>query len=612
MGLSKESLLKGRKRMKEFITKKDWQENFEMMMCPLKPFYVEIPGKLKLGTHGTVYSESTREVEAFLRPLWGFGPYLIGGEDEALLNEYLKGITVGTDPRNEDYWGDVTNYDQLIVEMASLSTCLLLNKEKVWDRLPKEIQINLANWLIKVNDCKIPKNNWYFFRILVNVALMKCGKPYSQEQIDSDFEVIEGFYCENGWYFDGADTQFDYYISFAIHYYSLIYSHFMAEEDPERTKIIKERAIAFAQTFKYWFDTDGEGLPFGRSLTYRFAQVSFFSALVFADVEALPWGEIKGLISRHLKNWMSKEIFSTDGLLTVGYHYENLVMSEGYNGPGSPYWAMKSFLLLAVPDEHPYWQAEVTPLKIEQRMLAVPESKNFYQYNEKLTHLQAFPAGQFVNQQSFPHAKYSKFVYSTKFGFSVPKSDYWYYEGAYDSTLALSKEDHYFRAKGLDRAFSILSDRVIHEWMPWEDVSIRSTIIPLENCHVRVHEVETKEPLTAFDGGFCVPFEQKIPQSQGLRIEVKSEMGTTSIEGIHGYQEAQALRPEPNTNVFFQRTILPYVRTDLKAGKHVLISLVSGILSDETLVRPMIKKQEEQIVIKQNNKTIELTTSFWR
>ena len=40
-----------------------------------------------------------------------------------------------------------------------------------------------------------------------------------------------------------------------------------------------------------------------------------------------------------------------------------------------------------------------------------------------------FPAGQFINYQAHAHDKYSKFVYSSHFGFSTIKSDYWYYEG---------------------------------------------------------------------------------------------------------------------------------------------------------------------------------------
>ena len=58
--------------------------------------------------------------------------------------------------------------------------------------------------------------------------------------------------------------------------------------------------------------------------------------------------------------------FTTDGLLSVGYDYQNMVFAEGYNGPGSPYWAFKTFILLAVPKDHPYWQAETQPISFQK------------------------------------------------------------------------------------------------------------------------------------------------------------------------------------------------------------------------------------------------------
>ncbi len=54
-----------------------------------------------------------------------------------------------------------------------------------------------------------------------------------------------------------------------------IYATFMQDEDPEWAQRFKERAILFAQDFVYYFDEDGEALPYGRSLTYRFAQRAF-------------------------------------------------------------------------------------------------------------------------------------------------------------------------------------------------------------------------------------------------------------------------------------------------------------------------------------------------
>jgi hypothetical protein len=591
-----------------FLTKSDFKEAFNELTKPLQTHLKnDRPGHLDLGTSGSVYDKDRQEVEAFMRPIWGLGP-LLTSSDSSLLADYLKGIVEGTTPDSPNYWGEILDFDQLIVEMASLSTMILLNPEKVWQRFSKTEQQNIHDWLIKVNDHTIPRNNWHFFRVLVNLAMKKCQLPYSPQQMEEDLAILDSFYVGKGWYYDGVETQADYYISFAFHYYSLVYCHFMEEEDSKRVVVMKERAAKFAQSFKYWFDATGRALPFGRSLAYRFAQCSFWSALVFANVEALPWGELKGLISRNMHQWFDQDILNQSGVLSVGYAYENLVFAEGYNAPGSPYWACKSFLLLAVPDNHPFWEAEALPLKIVDKTLAAPESRNYYQYNESLTDLQAFPAGQFVNFQSHASAKYSKFVYSTNFGFSTPKSNYWYYEGAFDNCLALAEDEHYFRTKGLDDEYQILQDRIIHRWSPWEDVQLTSTIIPLENCHVRIHEMVTKRKLTAYEGSFSVPFDstQKIARDTA---SCRSAIGTSTITNIIGFNEADVVRCEPNTNVLFQLTKLPYLKTTLVPGKHRLISLVSGVVPKETLLTPTIQLEGDNLIISQKDKNMRLHLS---
>ena len=62
-------------------------------------------------------------------------------------------------------------------------------------------------------------------------------------------------------------------------------------------------------------------------------------------------------------------------------------------------------------------------------------------------HVLGYPHGLMIDGQAHAPAKYSKFVYSTKFGFSVPKAGITYEEGAFDNTLALSRDGEYFRTK---------------------------------------------------------------------------------------------------------------------------------------------------------------------
>ena len=57
--------------------------------------------------------------------------------------------------------------------------------------------------------------------------------------------------------------------------------------------------------------------------------------MAFAGAE-VPMGQLKALVLGNLRYWGSQPIFDRGGILTIGYQYPNLIMSERYNAPGSP------------------------------------------------------------------------------------------------------------------------------------------------------------------------------------------------------------------------------------------------------------------------------------
>lgn len=587
---------------KQFESKDDFKESFLDIMQPLIVLMRNgRKGRIDLGESGTVYSEDIRHIESFLRPLWAFGPFLVSYHNKELETIYLEGIRAGVNPEHPDYWGLVNDYDQRLVEMASLATTLLLAKDKTWDLLNEKEQNQLHAWLMQINMHEIPKSNWLFFRILVNISMMHCNKDYDLQQVSDDLDIIENSYIGNGWYFDENPTQIDYYISFAIHFYSLIYYKFMQNHDSERALRLKNRSVEFAQSFKHWFDEKGEALPFGRSLSYRFAQVGFWSALVFADVEAIPWGEMKGIISRNMQQWMAKEIFSRDGVLTIGYHYPNLVMAEGYNSLGSPYWSLKTYLLMAVPDEHPFWKADPKPLTLPTNQLAIPAARMLISHSKN--QLQAYVAGQLEQKQAHVDAKYSKLVYSTTFGFSVSKGSIYYKQGGFDSALALSEENTYFRSKLVTDEYIIHDDYVISYWRPWPNVQIKTTVIPIDDWHLRIHDITNERALTAIEGGFSSP----VHSTDTIRkmengICYQSRIGQSTLINISGYQDAQIHYPEPNTNIYFSRSAYPMMEVRLEEGRHQLVSLVGGSVHCENAELPRVAIKNNIFTIEYNGK----------
>ena len=578
------------------------KQGFEEMMTPFHEKW-DGSGHIKLSGHGAIYDEETSQMETFSRLIWGIGPFLVQNDDSFLQEQLVRGLAAGCDPVSEHYYGELTDYHQKFVEMAAISCGILLNKEKIWGAFSAQEQENVSRWLLQINRYKIPSNNWRFFRILVNLAMKSVSQDFSEEFMQQDFDLIDCCYRSGGWYFDGKESQVDYYVPWAFHFYGLVISRFL--DDDKRVRVIRERAVLFAQDYQHWFDRKGGAIPFGRSLTYRFAQVAFWAALVFADCEALPWEVIKGLYARNMKDWMQQEIFTEQGILNVGYHYQSLNMAEGYNANGSPYWAFKSFLLLAVEPSHPFWIAEVEEVELTKSRIASGEMRALIEHTSGSGQVCYYPAGQFIESQSHTQAKYGKFVYSTVFGFSVPKGAYYYEEGAFDSTLAVSEDGFYFRSHGQDETFEILEERVIHFWSPMNDVRIKTTIVPWGSSHVRVHELETARELFVREGGFSNQLEESRSFSKELDAGVESPVGLSVARGIVGFDMAEVIRPEVNTNVFYPRTVLPVLKSRLGQGKHLLVSLLTGLsVENDKEKLPEIIVEAEQIKIEDKQRKV--------
>lgn len=562
----------------KFMTQKDYRLMLEKLMKPLEKEirWNEMSG-LDLGSSGAVYDKKRSNMEAFIRPLWGMSPYWMLNTENDLKEIYKKKIIQGTDPTNSNYWGDIEDYDQYIVEMPAICLMLLQHKEMWLNEVEEEERQKIFSWLKQALNKKIPKNNWTFFKILIRMTLFLLEEELDRKSLEEELNLIDSMYVGEGWYFDGKESQKDYYVAFAWHYYGLIYAVFMKQKDPKRSEIFIKRATLFAQDYRYYFDHTGSAIPFGRSLTYRFAQGAFFSALIYAEVEAIPWGEMKWLLSQHMKHWFRQPILNRLDHLSIGYYYENLVMAEGYNSSGSPYWSFKLFLLLATKETHPFWQA--IPRPIQSKSLHLIKNGDMLIVQEQNgKHVLGYPAGGFINNQAHAAAKYSKFVYSTQFGFSVPKSNGTYAEGAFDNALAISLDGIHYCSKESSDSYYLSETVIFHNWSLYKEIKIKTEIYPFGQWHLRVHEIETPFTLEVREGGFSIPCDeiviQEIPEEMALHLQ--NNQLKTSLVGISGYDLVDKIQLEPNTSLFFPRTMMPYLSAKLKPGTHQLIAIVGG------------------------------------
>lgn len=543
----------------ELRSKYDFARLMHRLLDPLGPLYSDAGARLNLGRTPAHYDPLAAEAEAFSRPLWGLAPFWTSsGGDGGFADIYRRGLAAGTDPDSPEYWGGFVEKDQRFVEMAAIALGLILSPEVLWDPLSGREKRNLASWLYNINLYPLPECNWLFFRVLTNVALLKREAPYDAAAMERALDRLDDFYLGDGWYCDGVSGQIDYYLPFAMHYYGLVYAAVMEKEDPARAARYKERAALFARDFILWFSPSGAALPYGRSLTYRFAQASFWSACLFAGIEPFPVPVMKGIIVRHLNYWMDQSIFDRDGVLTIGYAYPSQIMSETYNAQGSPYWAMKTFLCLALPDGHPFWEADAVPLPGLPSRTLLPRGHMLI--DRRGGDVTAYVPGLYDKPGHGRAAeKYAKFAYSTTFGFSASRSNSYLHEAAPDSMLAfvLDGDDTVFTRK-VCSVYEMTRDGVYSEWSPFPGILVKTTITPNSEGHSRRHEIESQIACAAYDCGFALP---------------KYLPGVTfgcAVTGEGPEAEDYTINADPGTNLLYPNTTIPAIRYRIEPGSCVL------------------------------------------
>lgn len=562
-------------------TRADAQRLLLDLFAPLTSCFSAGRAQVKLGLDAAHFDRKAAWFEGFARPLWGLAPLHAGGGAFADWSLFSEGIASGVDPAHPEYWQLTTDFNQRSVEIAALGFALALAPDKLWEPLSARTREQLAAWIGHIQHVEMADNNWRFFPVMAGLGLQRVGAAIDEASRDAHLRRLDEFYLADGWQKDGPGGHIDHYNGFALQFYALIYARHAEARDPERAKLYRDRATEFAQGFRHWFGHDGAALAIGRSLTYRFAMAGFWGALAYANVEALPWGEIRGLWARQIRWWLSKPMLDASGRLSVGYAWPNYLMSEEYNSPGSPYWAFKAFLPLALPESHPFWtapEAEAMPL---DRPLTIRGASMIVQREKD--DVIALPAAPVRLDMRNSQDKYGKFAYSSRFGLCV-EADRWISHGFIgDNILAVSADGVDYRSRAAIQSARLGDNWMETRWSPLAGVSIATLQAFIAGWEIRVHDIAAEAPVTVVETGHCVP--ARVGSRGRLRAELKSptdKAGGVTINLDDGHRSAiidlssarfaLAADAAPNTNIMFPHAAVPCLAGSLAAGRHLLIS----------------------------------------
>ena len=71
-----------------------------------------------------------------------------------------EGIINGTDPASAEYWGDIEDSDQRMVEMCPIGFALAVAPHVFWDTLSEKQKGNVTTWLNSIDAREMPNTTW--------------------------------------------------------------------------------------------------------------------------------------------------------------------------------------------------------------------------------------------------------------------------------------------------------------------------------------------------------------------------------------------------------------------------------------------------------------------
>ncbi len=418
-------------------TRAHWEAVADGLLCAVRRH--ASPGRGLIALPGARPSSSgprSDGLEGFARTflLAAFTVAGSGGRDpRAHLARYAEGLAAGTrNPTAEreptsadpDSWPRIDAVRQARVEAASLALGLRMTRPWLWDTLDDAVRARVADWLLPALGPSPVDNNWWLFGLTVGGFLNDAGieTVRARAAVDRALTRIEDWYRGDGWYSDGDNRAFDHYNAWALHFYPVLHAHLGADRALLAT--YGDRLRAQLDDYTRLFDANGAPLPFGRSLTYRFAATAAPWLGALTGHTPLAPGAVRRLASGALRHFLDRGAVGTDGLLPLGWYGPYAPMLQGYSGPGSPYWAAKGFLGLLLPADHPAWTAKEAPLPAETADAVRPLGATGL-----LLHSTASDGLVRVHNHgsnatlSGPDPYYARFAYSTRTGPITPTAE---------------------------------------------------------------------------------------------------------------------------------------------------------------------------------------------
>jgi hypothetical protein len=287
----------------------------------------------------------------------------VDGRRVDLIEVLRRGILSGSDPSSREYWGDIHDYDQRIVEAADVARTLWLTKSVLWDTLSDTEKRRVSAWLLGASAAMTPEDNWILLPVIVDLVVARLDVNADTQALMArahrGFAHYKNFYLESGWFIDppnGVDLYNTWGITYDLFWLNQVDASF---EATFITGAIRDSSRLTEHL------VSPHGIPImGRSICYRTAVPVPILAEDLLEPSAAPGRALRAL-DVTWRYFISHGAVS-DGALTQGYYASDLRFLDKYSGSGSCQWGLRSLVLAFMHGaEDPFWSGPQAPLPVE-------------------------------------------------------------------------------------------------------------------------------------------------------------------------------------------------------------------------------------------------------
>lgn len=157
-------------------TREDLTRFLTGLLDPLAAHTSPGGARIHLGYTGTHYDEVAAQLEGYSRPLWGLAALIAGDGSYPNAQNWVEGLSNGTNPQSKEFWGNMRDKDQRMVECSAIGFTLSVAGKVFWDTQTPEAKKNIEDWLGGMNDKEMPNTNWLWFRVSLTVVI---NVPYT-------------------------------------------------------------------------------------------------------------------------------------------------------------------------------------------------------------------------------------------------------------------------------------------------------------------------------------------------------------------------------------------------------------------------------------------------